>query len=194
MGRLTPAAGWKPAVRRIDRASRLSLRRWASRPHGVEIGLSVQLAAQIANVLLPAQAQQRLQPQFDRLSLGANSGSGQVPTFGRCETGRRRVPSLAGIGTGYAFPACHLAQQLGGRCGADIMVDAWECDDRRKRMSLARKALKVSPLCADAYTPLAQGPRRRRGKLWTSTWAARGVLIASGGRRRFCSDNILAAA
>jgi len=38
----------------------------------------------------------------------------------------------------------------------DIMFDAWECDDRRKRISLARKALKVSPLCADAYTLLAQ--------------------------------------
>jgi tetratricopeptide (TPR) repeat protein len=34
----------------------------------------------------------------------------------------------------------------------DIMFDAWECDDRRKRTSLALKALKVSPSCADAYT------------------------------------------
>lgn len=38
----------------------------------------------------------------------------------------------------------------------EIMYDAWEIDDRRKRVALARKALKTSPLCADAYVLLAQ--------------------------------------
>src|SRR5205814_8244419 len=34
--------------------------------------------------------------------------------------------------------------------------DAWDTGDKRKRLSLARKALKVSPLCADAYVILAE--------------------------------------
>src|SRR5690606_36444781 len=38
----------------------------------------------------------------------------------------------------------------------DIMYDAWETTSRSKRIALARKALKVSPLCADAYVPLAE--------------------------------------
>lgn len=37
----------------------------------------------------------------------------------------------------------------------EIMFDAWECDDPRRRVSLARKALKVSADCADAYVLLA---------------------------------------
>jgi len=38
----------------------------------------------------------------------------------------------------------------------EIMFDAWECDDPRKRGSMARKALKASPDCADAYVLLAE--------------------------------------
>lgn len=38
----------------------------------------------------------------------------------------------------------------------EIMFDAWECDDRRKRVSMARKALKISADCADAYVMLAE--------------------------------------
>jgi tetratricopeptide (TPR) repeat protein len=38
----------------------------------------------------------------------------------------------------------------------EIMFDAWECDDRRQRLEMARKALKVSPDCADAYVLLAE--------------------------------------
>jgi tetratricopeptide (TPR) repeat protein len=37
----------------------------------------------------------------------------------------------------------------------EIMYDAWEADDRTRRVALANKALKVSPLCADAYVLLA---------------------------------------
>lgn len=36
----------------------------------------------------------------------------------------------------------------------EIMYDAWEATGRRKRIALARKALSVSPLCADAYVLL----------------------------------------
>jgi tetratricopeptide (TPR) repeat protein len=38
----------------------------------------------------------------------------------------------------------------------DIMCDAWDADSKARRMALARKALEVSPLCADAYVLLAQ--------------------------------------
>jgi len=42
----------------------------------------------------------------------------------------------------------------------DIIYDAWETDDRRRRVALAQKALKVSPLCADAYVLLARETAR----------------------------------
>jgi tetratricopeptide (TPR) repeat protein len=38
----------------------------------------------------------------------------------------------------------------------DIMYEAWEATGRSKRIALARKALKISPLCADAYVLLAE--------------------------------------
>ncbi len=37
----------------------------------------------------------------------------------------------------------------------NIVWDAWEARDKRKRVSLAKKALAISPLCADAYVLLA---------------------------------------
>lgn len=36
----------------------------------------------------------------------------------------------------------------------DIMYDAWDATDRKKRIALAKKALTVSPNCADAYVLL----------------------------------------
>jgi tetratricopeptide (TPR) repeat protein len=41
-----------------------------------------------------------------------------------------------------------------------IMFDAWECDDQSRRVAMARRALKVSPHCADAYVMLAQDEAR----------------------------------
>lgn len=38
----------------------------------------------------------------------------------------------------------------------NIMYDAWEAPGRRQRIALAKKALQVSLLCADAYSLLAQ--------------------------------------
>lgn len=56
-----------------------------------------------------------------------------------------------------------MAGLFGGGLGSDptdaaqdIMYEAWEATSRSKRISLARKALKVSPLCADAYVLLAE--------------------------------------
>ncbi len=60
-----------------------------------------------------------------------------------------------------------LLAALGGNAGSsdveaaqEIMWDAWDSDDRRRRMALAKKALKISPLCADAYVLLAQEAAR----------------------------------
>ena len=38
----------------------------------------------------------------------------------------------------------------------ELMYDAWEADSKRERIALARQALKISDLCADAYILLAQ--------------------------------------
>jgi tetratricopeptide (TPR) repeat protein len=38
----------------------------------------------------------------------------------------------------------------------DVMYDAWERTTSRSRLALARKALGISPLCADAYNLLAE--------------------------------------
>ncbi len=38
----------------------------------------------------------------------------------------------------------------------DLIYDAWEIDDASHRVALARKALKLSPDCADAYVLLAE--------------------------------------
>jgi hypothetical protein len=45
----------------------------------------------------------------------------------------------------------------------DIMYDAWDCAASRSRITLARKALAISPLCADACNLLAEaaGPSRK---------------------------------
>ncbi|MEX2648923.1 MAG: hypothetical protein WD673_07920 [Alphaproteobacteria bacterium] len=60
-----------------------------------------------------------------------------------------------------------LLAQIGGREDEDeddddldaaqqIIYDAWDMRDRRDRVALAKEALAVSPLCADAYVLLAE--------------------------------------
>jgi tetratricopeptide (TPR) repeat protein len=63
----------------------------------------------------------------------------------RRKSGSGTAKSGFGVGAGDAVDAAQ-----------DIMYDAWETGDRRKRIALAKKALKVSSLCADAYVLLAQ--------------------------------------
>jgi tetratricopeptide (TPR) repeat protein len=46
------------------------------------------------------------------------------------------------------------------RAAQDIVYEAWETNDRGRRVALAKKALKVSPLCADAYVLLARETAR----------------------------------
>lgn len=40
----------------------------------------------------------------------------------------------------------------------NLVYDAWDAPDGRSRYALARKALKISPLCADAWLILAERP------------------------------------
>jgi tetratricopeptide (TPR) repeat protein len=42
------------------------------------------------------------------------------------------------------------------RKAQDIIYDAWEVTDPKRRVALARKALEISPDCADAYVLLAE--------------------------------------
>jgi tetratricopeptide (TPR) repeat protein len=60
-----------------------------------------------------------------------------------------------------------ILAQLGGRqvsseleAAQEIMWNAWDASDSRRRVALARKALNVSPLCADAFVLLAQETAR----------------------------------
>jgi len=82
---------------------------------------------------------------------------------------RRKLPSAAGMkapanpalpdrGTMKAYLAAIAG---GGRDDAvaraqEVMYDAWDKTTSRSRVALARKALGISPLCADAYNLLAE--------------------------------------
>ena len=66
---------------------------------------------------------------------------------------RRAMEShLAGLADHRGESALDAAQ--------DLMYDAWDAAGKRARVALARKALRVSPLCADAYVLLAEETAR----------------------------------
>ena len=54
-----------------------------------------------------------------------------------------------------------------------FIYDAWEATTQNKRVALARKALEVSPLCADAYVLLAQEEAKSVEE--ALTWYQKGV-------------------
>ncbi|HTT83056.1 MAG TPA: tetratricopeptide repeat protein [Rhizomicrobium sp.] len=76
-------------------------------------------------------------------SKGSGSGGGIVPD-------RRMLDAILAMVQAEAEDMTPLA------AAQDIAWEAWDTDDRRKRLALARKALKISPLCADAYVILAE--------------------------------------
>jgi hypothetical protein len=56
----------------------------------------------------------------------------------------------------------------------DVVYEAWERAPSRSRIALARKALGISPLCADAYAKIT-GPERRR--CWSANDPARTTFV-----------------
>jgi ST7 protein len=62
-----------------------------------------------------------------------------------------------------------LVRGLAGSCqettlskAQDLMYEAFESDDPRRRVELARQALELSPDCADAYVLLAEQTKSRK--------------------------------
>ena len=47
----------------------------------------------------------------------------------------------------------------------DIMYEAWEAEDKKERIKLAKEALSISPDCADAYNLLAEGDAKTQRDL-----------------------------
>jgi hypothetical protein len=70
----------------------------------------------------------------------------------------------------------------------DLMYDAWEDGDPRRRVRLARKALEISPDCADAYVLLAE--ETARGPREAAELYARGVAAGERalGKQTFEED------
>lgn len=82
-----------------------------------------------------------------------------------------RKTKKTGISAPIQLPDLHVMETLLAKFGGgpqansveaaqEIMYDAWEASDRRRRIALAKKALEISPLCADAYVLLAQDTAR----------------------------------
>jgi hypothetical protein len=62
----------------------------------------------------------------------------------------------------------------------EIMWDAWDLSDRRRRVALAKKALEVSPLCADACVMM----KRLRNRGFLSNSVGSEISRIDEGRRR----------
>src|SRR5919199_2203548 len=84
-----------------------------------------------------------------------------------------KAPSRSGAAAAPALPDRRAMERfmaaLSGACGGsddptakaqDVMYEAWEQTTARSRIALARKALSISPLCADAYVLLAEEAAR----------------------------------
>ncbi len=91
---------------------------------------------------------------------GKSSGSGAgtvplLPDLRLLEADMARTPGSASPARkGAASAADRLALLSQAQ---DIMYDAWESGDMRERIAMAKKALAVSDLCADAWVDMASG-------------------------------------
>ena len=81
-----------------------------------------------------------------------NRGRRKLRLLQRCQTGAAWESFLSAI-TGRGGDTATAKAQ-------DVMYDAWEQTTSRSRIALARKALGISPLCADAYVLLAEEAAR----------------------------------
>jgi len=82
-----------------------------------------------------------------------------------------RKAKKTGISAPIQLPDPHMIASLLAKFGGgphenaidaaqDIIYDAWDSSDQKRRVALAKKALEISPLCADAYVLLAQETAR----------------------------------
>jgi len=82
-----------------------------------------------------------------------------------------RKAKKTGISATIQLPDPHMITSLLAKFGGgshdnaidaaqDIIYDAWDSGDKKRRIALAKKALEISPLCADAYVLLAQETAR----------------------------------
>jgi tetratricopeptide (TPR) repeat protein len=70
----------------------------------------------------------------------------------------------------------------------DLIYDAWEAGSAKQRLALARKALEISPRCADAYVLLAGQARRGSDaelELWRQGVAAGEAALGKAGFAEF---------
>ena len=82
----------------------------------------------------------------------ARADSSRKPTAAEAVPDRQAMKSFLSTTTGRVRrEAIEKAQ--------DLVYDAWERATARSRIALARKALAISPLCADAYNILAEEAR-----------------------------------
>jgi hypothetical protein len=68
---------------------------------------------------------------------------------------RRKPPKAAA-----ALDPASLPRDAALDAAQDLIYDAWEIASAKRRIALARQALALSPLCADAYMVLAGHARR----------------------------------
>ena len=108
----------------------------------------------------------RCRTQMHRLRFRA------LPNASRAMT--KRLPrrrKKTGTSAPNQFSDLHVIESLLAKFGGephdnaidaaqDIMYDAWDASDRKRRIALAKKALELSPLRADAYVLLAQETAR----------------------------------
>ena len=74
------------------------------------------------------------------------------------KTAAAAVPDRRAIESFLAALSGHRGDDATAKA-QDVMYDAWERTTSRSRIALARKALGISPLCADAYVLLAEEAR-----------------------------------
>ena len=120
----------------------------------------------------------------------ATSPAGRVKAAGKASRSRRDPPGPADTG---AATAQFTGSQFGPGPGPDatpleiaqfLMYDAWENPSKKERIQLARHALKISELCADAHVLLASEEARdlveRRARLEAGVAAGEKALGPEG--------------
>ena len=125
----------------------------------------------------PAETELKIQTSAGEVKVCIRYPGGDL-TQVRSWTSRRKENSSAVELASLPFPdrrgmegdIAHFAAGMGGLAvfidptiydAQNIMYDAWDEPDPTRRKQLAKKALKTSPLCADAYVLLAEQARAR---------------------------------